>query len=148
MKIRILGLFHCISCWPKTKFFVLIIIAVLSIQKEKLPSCLSFFFELQQQLKQRNFVFRFWFLVNSWCNETNIRYKISIAATSLRTNQIYIRVYILWINLIFQVGHHGFKVQLFWEGQHFLKKSRPLCFDVNKWISNQLGDFINLFWPS
>ena len=34
----------------------------------------------------------------------NLRYKISIAATSLRTNQIYIRVYILWINLIFQVG--------------------------------------------
>ena len=33
----------------------------------------------------------------------NLRYKISIAATELRKNQIYIRVYILWINLIFQV---------------------------------------------
>ena len=34
----------------------------------------------------------------------NLRYKISIAATELRKNQIYIRVYILWINLIFQVS--------------------------------------------
>lgn len=33
----------------------------------------------------------------------NVRYKISIAATSLRTNRIYIRVYILWLNLIVQV---------------------------------------------
>ena len=37
----------------------------------------------------------------------NLRYKISIAATSLRTNQIYIRVYILWINLIFQVSNRS-----------------------------------------
>jgi hypothetical protein len=31
------------------------------------------------------------------------QYTLSIAATSLRTNRIYIRVYILWLNLIVQV---------------------------------------------
>ena len=33
----------------------------------------------------------------------NPRYEVSIAATDLRTNRLYIRIYILWLNLIIQV---------------------------------------------
>ena len=89
-------------------------------------------FNCNNKSKQRNFVFPFWFLVKIWCNETIIRYKISIAATSLRTNQIYIRVYILWINLIFQVG------QVFQEGLgHFIKNLRNLNFCCQKKTSDQ-----------
>ncbi len=35
--------------------------------------------------------------------EENQEFQISIAPTSLRTNRIYIRVYILWLNIIVQV---------------------------------------------
>ena len=36
-------------------------------------------------------------------DENNTRYSISIAPTKIRSNRLYIRIYILWCNLIIQV---------------------------------------------
>ena len=39
--------------------------------------------------------------------ELNLKHQVKIAATNLRTNSVYIRVYILWFNLIVQVHFSG-----------------------------------------
>ena len=46
-----------------------------------------------------------WQIVISNCNNYQFfRYKVTIEATLLRKNSVYIRVYILWFNLIVQVS--------------------------------------------
>ena len=54
------------------------------------------------------------------------KFKISIAATSLRTNRIYIRVYILWLNLIIQVNQIITVVLSTLEVQNFITEKKVL----------------------